>query len=236
MKKSIKRITLAILVTGAVFSNTFISLAAWEQSEQGWKYKDDGKGVYLVNGWHWLDGNNDGISECYYLDSAGIMAVNTMVDNYTINADGQWTVDNVVQTQQNSEAVNNTSIQESYLKTEIIECMGKNRAYVENKFGTPNRESDLRDSITLAYNDFTFFYNKSTGLVDSVSAKNLSAICNTLNGEKFNWDDSLSEGIREITREMGEPQYIGALHPYWSFYVDGHEYWLVVSMGVYLIM
>lgn len=231
-----KSLAISVLAAGLVLSNTFTSLAGWEQSEAGWKYKDDTTNVYLSNGWHWLDGNNDGISECYYLDSAGIMAVSTMVDNYTINADGQWTVDNVVQTQQNSEAVNNVSVQEGYLKTEIIECMGKNRAYIENKFGTPDRESDLGDSITLAYNDFTFSYNKSTGFVESVYAKNLSAICNTLNGEKFNWDDSLSEGIREITREMGEPQYIGVLQPYWSFYVEGHEYWLVSGMGAYLIM
>lgn len=231
-----KSLTIALLATNLALSSAFTSLAGWEQAEAGWKYKDDTTNVYSVGGWYWLDGNADNISECYHFDENGIMSVNTTVDNYTINADGQWTVENVVQTRQTSEAVNNASVLESYLKTEIIECMGKNREYIENKFGSPDVESDLGEFIILVYNDFTFYYYKSTGSVDRVSAKNLSAICNTLNGENFNWDDSLSEGIREITREMGEPQYVGALQPYWSFYVDGHEYWLVAGMGAYLIM
>lgn len=94
-RKTIKLMTTTLLLSTML---SFSSLAAWEQSEAGWKYKDDTTNVYLSNGWHWLDGNKDGISECYYLDSTGIMSANSIVDNYTINADGQWTVDNVVET------------------------------------------------------------------------------------------------------------------------------------------
>lgn len=48
----------------------------------------------------WIDGNNDGKAECYYFDSVGYMLVNTTTpDGCTVNADGAWTQNGVVQTQ-----------------------------------------------------------------------------------------------------------------------------------------
>lgn len=53
-----------------------------------------------------LDGNGDGVAECYYFDGNGYMLANTTTpDGYTVNADGAWTVNGVVQTK--SVAVNN---------------------------------------------------------------------------------------------------------------------------------
>lgn len=100
-----------ILVTGLVLSNAITSLAGWEQQTDGaWKYKDDTTNVYYLNGWYWIDGNGDNVAECYYLDENGIMSANSIVDNYTINAEGQWTVDGVVQTKVvNKVTTNNNS-------------------------------------------------------------------------------------------------------------------------------
>jgi hypothetical protein len=52
--------------------------------------------------WMWLDGDGDGIAQCYYFDSSGYMwgAGNTTPDGYTLNQFGQWVVDGVVQTKQ----------------------------------------------------------------------------------------------------------------------------------------
>lgn len=72
--------------------------AAWSKAEGIWYYTDDSGKLY-VSGWHWVDGNKDGVSECYYFDANGCMAANTTVDGYTVNSDGQWTVDGVIQTQ-----------------------------------------------------------------------------------------------------------------------------------------
>ena len=63
-----------------------------------WWQNDDGS--YPTSSWHWLDGNGDGISECYYFDGNGYMAANTTTpDGYTVDGSGAWVVDGVVQTQ-----------------------------------------------------------------------------------------------------------------------------------------
>lgn len=44
-----------------------------------------------VSQWKWLDGNKDGIYECYAFDSNGYIYTNTTTpDGYTVNADGAW--------------------------------------------------------------------------------------------------------------------------------------------------
>ena len=71
----------------------------WKQDTAGYWWQND-DGSYLTNGWHWLDGNGDGISECYYFDGNGYMAANTTTpDGYTVDGSGAWVVDGVVQTQ-----------------------------------------------------------------------------------------------------------------------------------------
>ena len=63
-----------------------------------WWY-DDEDGSWAENEWRWLDGNKDGIAECYAFDREGWMYANTTTpDGYTVNADGAWTVNGVVQT------------------------------------------------------------------------------------------------------------------------------------------
>lgn len=79
-------------------ASTMTAFAGWEQTGTTWKYKDDSTGVYLANGWNWIDGNHDNIAECYYLDNTGVMVSNTIIEGYTINDLGQWTVNGVVQT------------------------------------------------------------------------------------------------------------------------------------------
>ena len=114
-----KGIAILVMVTGLLLSNAFTSLAAWEQSGAGWKYKDDTTGAYDRNGWYWIDGNSDRIAECYYFDDTEIMAANTVIDNYTINEEGQWTVDGVVQTKMMEAA----GIKELQVKDEVKNCL-----------------------------------------------------------------------------------------------------------------
>ncbi len=69
--------------------------ANWQTDAAGkWVYYDASSGGNLNNGWNWLDGNNDGIAECYYFYSDGSLAVSTMVDGYKVDADGKWIDDN----------------------------------------------------------------------------------------------------------------------------------------------
>ena len=71
----------------------------WEKQSRDpvvWVFRQD-DGSLLKGGWFWIDGNHDGTAESYYLDENGVMAANTDVGGYYVNADGQWTVDGAVQ-------------------------------------------------------------------------------------------------------------------------------------------
>ncbi len=93
-KKKTAALTIAVILAA---STTMTSFAGWEQEGTNWKYNDNG--TYAANGWKWIDGNNDGTAESYYFDSNGILSTNTTTpDGYTVNADGAWTVNGVIQT------------------------------------------------------------------------------------------------------------------------------------------
>lgn len=67
-------------------------------SKDAWWY-DNQDGSYLKDGWHWVDGNNDGVAECYYFDNSGWILANTKTpDGYDVNTDGAWVVNGMVQT------------------------------------------------------------------------------------------------------------------------------------------
>ena len=76
----------------------------WRQDETGFWYQED-DGSYPINSWKWIDGNGDGIAECYFFDRRGYLAVNTTTpDGYTVDENGAWVLDGVVQTRSAEEA------------------------------------------------------------------------------------------------------------------------------------
>ena len=92
-----------------VFMTTslFIALSANLTFASGWTkgisknawWFDFGNGDYFKSSWQWIDGNQDGIAECYCFDENGWMYENTTTpDGYTVNENGAWTVNNIVQT------------------------------------------------------------------------------------------------------------------------------------------
>ena len=67
---------------------------------------EDGNYGAMLTGWQWIDGNGDGLKECYYFNQTsgenglplGAMLKNaTTPDGYTVNANGEWVVNGVVQ-------------------------------------------------------------------------------------------------------------------------------------------
>lgn len=70
----------------------------WQQNTGGWSYQND-DGGYLADTWQWIEG------KCYYFGGDGYMLSDTTTpDGHTVDATGAWTVDGVVQTQQNAAA------------------------------------------------------------------------------------------------------------------------------------
>jgi len=75
------------------------AMAGWQPDGARWRWQQ-ADGSYAANSWQWLDGNQDGIAECYYFDADGYMLADTVVEGqYLVNADGAWVVNGVVQTQ-----------------------------------------------------------------------------------------------------------------------------------------
>ena len=87
---------LSVLFSINVFAN-------WTMDHIGyrWMYEDES---YAADTWLWLDGNQDGIAECYYFDHEGYMLKSMETpDGYTVDANGSWILDGVVQTKSSAE-------------------------------------------------------------------------------------------------------------------------------------
>ncbi len=97
-----KKIVLIALTAGlSVLSCIPAFASGWQKDTVGWWYgTNENNTTWYNSGWQWVDGNNDGIAESYYFNSNGYIAVNTTVDGYTVNNDGAWTVNGIVQTKQ----------------------------------------------------------------------------------------------------------------------------------------
>lgn len=96
----LKRLILATALF--TLSASFVSMAGtWKKGvsrPDDWWY-DNGDGTYPYNKWEWLDGNNDGVAECYYFDENGwMLASTTTPDRYSVNENGAWVENGVVQT------------------------------------------------------------------------------------------------------------------------------------------
>lgn len=109
--KNLKKAGLRVLSAAAMMSmlaSTTAFAGQWQKNDSGWWY-DNGNGTWPAATWQWIDGNNDGTSECYYFDSNGYMLSNTTTpDGYMVNADGAWTENGVVQLQSISTPVSIT--------------------------------------------------------------------------------------------------------------------------------
>lgn len=109
-RKGTKIITTALVMSMALNQITFAG--EWKQEGSTWKYQND-DGSYVTNNWQWIDGKS------YCFDSNGNMYTNTTTsDGFTVNADGQWIVDGIVQTQ-NADNVPTTSSDEFPLKGRV---------------------------------------------------------------------------------------------------------------------
>ena len=94
----IKKITYTALGVMAMSFFLVLSVFAgtWQKDGNGWWYQRD-DGSYPAQQWEWIDGNKDGIAECYYFYRNGYMAYNNSIDGYTVNNNGQWVLRGEVQ-------------------------------------------------------------------------------------------------------------------------------------------
>ena len=108
MKKRYKVLGAAFVMTATitipVFAGTWVQDLARPANQGGisnWWYRND-DGSYPSNTWTWLDGNRDGVSECYRFDANGWLYVSTKIDGFDVNDSGAWLVNGTVQTKKSS--------------------------------------------------------------------------------------------------------------------------------------
>ena len=102
IKSKVMRILSGTLVASMLFA-TPVFAGEWKQEGSSWKYQND-DGSFITNNWQWINGKS------YCFDANGVMYVNTTTpDGYTVNADGAWTVNGVVQTQISANSSTNNS-------------------------------------------------------------------------------------------------------------------------------
>lgn len=109
MRRSLKiaavTLGMAALSAGAAFA------AGWQKNDKGWWYGTNAdNSAWHANGWQWVDGNGDGVAECYYFDANGYCLMNTTTpDGYKVDGNGAWLVNGAVQTKTVGNSASETS-------------------------------------------------------------------------------------------------------------------------------
>lgn len=106
MKHFWKIAGIAGVLSAAISFSAFA--AEWKEDGTGYYWQED-DGSYPKNQWKWIDGNGDGISECYYFDGNGYMAASTFVNGYQVNENGAWVQNGTVQTRKSWALVKNSN-------------------------------------------------------------------------------------------------------------------------------
>ena len=133
-------------------------------SKNAWWF-DFGNGDYFKSSWQWIDGNQDGIAECYCFDENGWMYENTTTpDGYTVNENGAWTVNNIVQTKtsdlipkNNTNNINNgnNNTSNNFTETKSNENFNENQdEYRADLLRRVNKYRDRQGLNTLEENDY----------------------------------------------------------------------------------
>ncbi len=136
-----RKVNLAFLTAIIAIVASFTAMAGtWKSDSNGWWY-DEGNGSFPKNTWSWIDGNNDGVSECYYFDGNGYCLINTITpDYYFVNPSGAWVVNGVVQTKNSGDSVG-TKVAESVDVVTGKITIGESKKK-KNKNSSKNEEDD----------------------------------------------------------------------------------------------
>ena len=105
-----------IFCTLAVLMPVIVYAGEWKQNDYGWWWQND-DGSYPVSCWEWLDGNGDGVYECYYFDKRGYMATDKDVsDGSHINSDGARIYKGEIQTRRvTADVINRMEVEKQIL-------------------------------------------------------------------------------------------------------------------------
>ena len=200
-------------------------------SRDAWWY-DLGNENYLRSTWQWIDTDNDGVAECYYFDADGWMYTDTTTpDGYTVDENGAWTVDSVVQTRESqedtTEETDTASGQDgSSYKQETLDRINQFRAGQNlNALAESERLSSIAD-IRAKECAVSFSHTRPQGgsVLDEADVYGEILAHNNETPERTVNAWIASAGHNHIMSK-GEFQHFGA-----GYYMDerGNDYWVVL--------
>ena len=185
MKTTKRFLALALAVMTMLSLTIPVSAAVWKQDNTGWWYQED-NGSYPANTWKWIDGNNDGVAECYYFDGNGYMLSNTTTpDGYQVNATGAWVVNGVVQTQRTT-AGNNANYDPAHPLAGMVDEWNLRLVrtnYETGTMGTTNLISNWNVQAMLT--NQMDMYRNDLGIDQSIEQTLYNWYCNWLNSMDF---------------------------------------------------
>lgn len=124
---------ISMAMSGTAFAGTW-KMGTGENQAKWWYDFDNG--TYAAEGWHWIDGNNDGVAECYCFDAEGWLLVSTTTPSGgVVNENGEWVKDGVVQTKTVEEIAQAEQIQK-----EAAQQSGIDLSWLRNEEGGINLE------------------------------------------------------------------------------------------------
>ncbi len=192
---------LTLLLSATVYAGQ------WEKNERGWWY-NNGDGTWLANTWEWLDGNNDGIAECYYFNQDGYCLTNTITpDGWTVNESGAWVINGTVQIKNMSVSmptVNNASSTQVSASQELNETSIMAMILYKRIYTHLQDKSSLQ--ISSIFTDqigsgVAMMYSANTG-----TGKNVSRVAIIFKGRHANYDYTIYH-YRIFTDPSFQPVY-----------------------------
>ena len=150
-RKAGRRLLPGILLSLGLFtllSGTEVLARSWvkDPGKNAWWY-DTGNGNYHRSSWQWIDDDRDGYAECYRFDNQGWMLENTVTpDGYTVNQNGAWTVNGVVQTRRiaKNTAASSSAYPKDAYENEVLNRINQYRA---GRGLRPCRENEVLDNL-----------------------------------------------------------------------------------------
>ncbi|WP_051671397.1 hypothetical protein [Oribacterium sp. P6A1] len=152
MVKPIKYL-FTVMITASMLSTTAFA-GQWIKEGKCWRY-NNGDGTYPTSTWKWIDGDNDGMAECYYFDEDGFLVTNDDIPHcgYTINENGarvSWDSKEVISVHVDTDTID--TISGKYVCTYAYGLSGKGGSFIPDEgvmyaYLHKNDESNLTVTI-----------------------------------------------------------------------------------------
>lgn len=140
---------ISLIFSGMTFAGTWKSGGELNQDKWWYEYDD---GTYPTSGWHWINEGEGNVAKCYYFDSNGWLYTSTTTpDGYTVNQNGEWVVDGVVQVQLHADKDKRDGINNNIENAFNLFSGG------ESEYPTEENDEDVEEVLKPWYVTYTIF-------------------------------------------------------------------------------